>query len=164
VLVVAALVQDAGAFDVLPHSTVPAFISSGDYKKQLSPGETVIVVSGVGNAGMLWQAQTDFYVRLAGGYINQAITKGSDLPRPVQRLAQATPAGVVRFESYVRNAKIGAILVDRSHSPLWVGIFWRVGLKGYYSGNVIVYPVNGCRSCRALRSAQIGHGHPASNP
>ncbi len=159
VLVVAALVQDAGAFDVLPQSTLPAFISSGYYKKQLSAGETVIVVSGVGNAGMLWQAETGFYMRLAGGYINQAITKGSDLPRPVQRLAQATPEGVTRFENYLRNARIGAILVDRSHAPKWVGMFWRVGLKGYYAGNVIVYRVNGCQSCRALGWDQIPRGH-----
>jgi hypothetical protein len=159
VLVVAALVQDSGAVDIYPHSTLPPFISSGDYRKHLSSGETVVVVSDVGNAGMLWQVETGFYVRLAGGYINQAITKGSDLPRPVQRLAQASPEGVIRFENYLRNARIGAILVDRSHAPKWVGMFWRVGLKGYYSGNVIVYPVNGCRSCRALGWDQIPRGH-----
>lgn len=162
VLVVAALVQDAGAIDIYPHSTVPSFISSGDYRKHLSPGETVVVVSDVGNAGMLWQAQTDFYVRLAGGYINQAITKGSDLPRPVQRLAQASPQNVARFESYVRTARIGAIIIDRHHEPRWIGMFWRVGLKGYYSSDVIVYPVNGCRSCHPLGWAQIPHGHPAN--
>jgi hypothetical protein len=161
VLVVAALVQDAGAIDIYPHSTVPTFISSGDYRKHLSPGETVVVVSDVGNAGMLWQAQTDFYTRLAGGYINQAITKGSDLPRPVQRLAQATPDNVARFESYVRANKIGAIIIDRNHEPRWIGMFWRVGLKGYYSGDVIVYPVNGCRSCRPLSWSQIPDSHPS---
>jgi hypothetical protein len=163
-LVVAALVQDAGAFDVLPQSTLPTFISSGYYKKQLSPGETVIVVSSVGNAGMLWQAESDFYVRLAGGYINQAITKGSDLPRTVQRLSQASPEGVARFENYVRKAGIGAILVDRAHAPKWVGMFWRVGLRGHGSGNVIVYPVDGCRSCRPLSWAQIPHGDNDSTP
>src|SRR5215472_17581938 len=90
VLVVAALVQDAGAVDIYPRSTLPPFISSGEYQKHLSPGETVVVVSTVGNAGMLWQVETGFYMRVAGGYINQAITKGSELPRPVQRLAQAS--------------------------------------------------------------------------
>jgi len=161
-LVVAALVQDAGAFDVSPQSTLPAFISSGYYKQQLSPGETVIVVSGIGNAGMLWQAETGFYVRLAGGYINQAITKGSDLPRVVQRLSQASPERVKGFENYVRNARIGAILVDHQHAPKWVGMFWRLGLKGHRSGNVIVYLVDGCRSCHALSWAQIPHGQHAS--
>lgn len=164
VLVIAALVQDAGAIDIYPKSTLPTFISAGNYRSQLSPGETVVVVSDVGNAGMLWQAQTNFYLRLAGGYINQAITKGSDLPRPVQELAQASPEGVARFENYVRNARIDAILVDRNHEPRWVGMFWRVGLKGYYSGNVIVYPVDGCRSCLPLTWAQIPRGQHPSNP
>jgi hypothetical protein len=164
VLVVAALVQDAGAFDVLPVSTLPAFISSGYYKNQLSAGETVIVVSDVGNAGMLWQAESDFYVRVAGGYINQSITKGSDLPRPVQRLSQASPEGVTRFEDYVRKAGIGAILVDSNHAPRWVGMFWRVGLKGYHSGTVTVYKVDGCASCTALGWAQIPHKHRAGIP
>ena len=163
-LVVAALVQDVGAFDVYPHSTLPAFISSGGYRQQLSPGETVVVVSDVGNAGMLWQTETDFYVRLAGGYINQSITKGSDLPRPVQRLAKATPAGVSRFEDYVKKAKIGAILVDAKHEPRWVGMFGRIGLSGRHSGNVIVYKVDGCKSCRALGWAQIPHAHRAGIP
>jgi len=164
VLVAAALIQDAGALDVMPSSTLPAFISSGYYQKQLSPGETVIVVSGVGNAGMLWQAETGFYVRLAGGYINQAITKGSDLPRPVQRLSKSSPERVARFESYVKSARIGAILVDSRHAPLWVGMFWRVGLQGHPAGNLIVYPVDGCRSCRALNWTQIPHAHHAGIP
>jgi hypothetical protein len=113
---------------------------------------------------MLWQAETDFYVRLAGGYINQAITKGSDLPRPVQRLAKSTPERVTRFESYLKSARIGAILVDSRHAPLWVGMFWRVGLQGHPSGNLIVYPVDGCRSCRALSWTQIPHAHHAGIP
>jgi hypothetical protein len=163
-LVVAALVQDIGAFDVYPGSTVPAFISSGNYRQQLARGETVVIVSNVGNAGMLWQAETDFYVRLAGGYINQAITKGSDLPRPVQRLSKASPARVTRFEDYVKKAGIGAILIDRNHSPKWVGMFWRIGLRGHVSGNVIVYQVNGCQSCRALNWSQIPHGTHGASP
>jgi hypothetical protein len=158
VLVIAALVQDAGAVDVSPHTTVPAFIAKGTYRKELSPGETVVVVSQIGNAGMLWQADTNFYMRLAGGYINQAITRRSDLPRPVQRLAHATPETVRSFETYVKQAKIGAIVLDRFHEPLWVGIFWRMGLKGHRVDGVIVYPLNGCRSCRALSSADLFHG------
>lgn len=164
VLVVAALVQDANPLDLYPTTTVPEFISAGYYKKHLSPGETVVVVSEVGNAGMLWQTETDFYMRLAGGYINQAITKGSDLPRPVQGLADASPASVAHFENYLRRARIGAILVDRKHSPRWVGIFWRIGLEGHYYGNVIVYTVDGCQSCRPLRPADIPHGPGTPGP
>ncbi len=160
-LVVYALYQDAPIVDIAPHSTVPALIATGSYRHELSRGETVVVVSNFGNAGMLWQADTDFYMRLAGGYINQSITRRSDLPPQVQHLAKASPAYVRSFESFVRKDKIGAILVDRMHPPKWVGIFWRMGLTGHTSGNVVVYPVNGCRSCRPLGWSQISHGHGA---
>jgi hypothetical protein len=158
-LVVYALYQDAPIVNVAPRSTVPAFIATGSYRHELSRGETVVVVSNIGNAGMLWQADTDFYLRVAGGYINQSITRRSDLPPQVQHLAHASPAYVQTFESFARKDKIGAILLDRNHHPKWVGIFRRMGLVGHDTGNVVVYPVNGCRSCRALGWSQIGHGH-----
>lgn len=159
-LAVAALLQDAPVISVAPHDSVPAFISADAYRQHLAPGETVVVVSKVGNAGMLWQADSGFYMRLAGGYLNQSITRASDLPPPVQALARATPAKVRRFESYVRKAHVGAILLDGRHAPLWTGIFRRIGLTGTRSGDVEVYPVRACRSCRALDAAQIGHRRP----
>jgi hypothetical protein len=165
-LVVYALYQDAPVVNVARHGTVPAFIAKGDYRHELSRGETVVVVSNIGNAGMLWQADTDYYLRLAGGYINQSITRRSDLPPQVQHLAHASPAYVRSFESYVRKDKIGAILVDRMHPPKWVGIFRKMGLRGHEIGNVLVYQVNGCRSCQALSWSQIspGHSHTDQNP
>jgi hypothetical protein len=157
-LVVFALYQDAPVVNVAKHSTVPAFIATGTYRHELKRGETVVVVSNIGNAGMLWQADTDFYFRLAGGYINQSITRRSDLPPQVQHLAHASPAYVASFESFARNDNIGAILLDRQHKPKWIGIFRRMGLPGHDSGNVVVIPVNGCRSCRPLEPSQIAHG------
>jgi hypothetical protein len=165
-LVVYALYQDAPIVNVAQHSTVPAFIATGAYRHELSRGETVVVVSNIGNAGMLWQADTDFYLRLAGGYINQSITRRSDLPPQVQHLAHASPGYVRSFESYVRKDRIGAILLDQKHHPKWVGIFRRMGLVGHRSGNVVVYPIDGCRTCDPLGWSQIAHGpgHPAPHP
>ena len=148
VLVIAFIALDTPTISVEPHTTVPTFISSGQYQRQLLPGETVVVISDLGNAGMLWQAQTDFYMRLEGGYINQAITRRSDLPAPVQNLAHATPLAIAQFERFVKADHVGAILLDARHEPLWVGIFRRIGLRGHRIGQVVVYPTNGCQSCR----------------
>jgi hypothetical protein len=155
VLVIAFIALDTPTLSVTPRSTVPAFISSGQYRQQLSRGEIVTVVSDVGNAGMLWQAQSDFYMRIAGGYINQAITRGSDLPDPVQDLSSATPVLVAQFEQFVRTNHVGAILLDASHEPKWVGIFRRMGLDGHRIGNVVVYPTNGCKACRPLDRTRV---------
>lgn len=149
---------DVPSLGATPNTSVPAFIVHHDYQRQLSHGETVVVVSRIGNAGMLWQAESDFYLRLAGGYINQAITRHSDLPPLVQDLAHATPYAVRQFEHYVRQDRIGAILLDARHAPYWAGIFWRVGLHGHNIGNVIVYKTSGCAGCRALDWRQLTAG------
>jgi hypothetical protein len=154
-LVILAIALDTPPLGINPNTSVPKFISSGEYQHQLTKGEIVVVISQVGNAGMLWQADSDFYWRLAGGYVNQAITRRTDLPAPVQELAHATPLSVLNFEAYVKNAKIGAILLDNYREPLWVGVFRRMGLKGVQYGNVWVYQTNGCRTCRVLDWSQL---------
>jgi len=154
-LVIATVALDAAPMPVDGATSVPEFISAGAYQRHLSPGENVVVISTIGNAGMLWQAESGFYWRLAGGYVNQAITRRSDLPMPVQNLAHATPANVRAFERYVRVNHIGAILLDADQEPQWIGIFWRVGLKGHQFDDVVVYPTGGCRSCRLLTKADI---------
>jgi hypothetical protein len=156
-LVVAFVALDTPTFGANQHTSVPAFISTGQYKRDLAHGEIVLVVSKVGNAGMLWQAESGYYYKLAGGYVNQSITRRTDLPVPVQALSHATPASVAAFESYIRHARIGAILLDAGHEPPWVGIFWRVGLVGRRRGNVIVYQTSGCRTCRLLNRREL-HG------
>jgi hypothetical protein len=129
-------------------SNLPAFIAAGEYRHYLAPRSTVVVVSGRGNAGMLWQAQTDFYSRLAGGFINAAIAHGSDLPWQVAslaRLGQAAPAQyqVRRFRAYLRRAGIAAILVEQRWAGPWPGIFTRFGLKGQAIGGVILFRTAG---------------------
>ncbi len=164
-LVLAAIAQDAPTMPVIPNSTVPAFVASpAVYRAHLKPGEIVVVVSRIGNAGMLWQADSDFYTRLAGGYINQAITARTDLPPQVQSLSHATPLIVTQFEAYVRQDGIGAILIDARYEPQWVGIFHKVGLRGQLIGDVLIYPTDGCRSCHGLKQAQIGRprGQPTA--
>jgi hypothetical protein len=160
-LIILAIIADIPPFGYTVQSSVPHYITFNQYKKDLRPGETVAVVSTIGNAGMLWQAQADFYMRLAGGFINQAITRRSDLPWQIQDLAHATPLAVLEFEAYVRNSDIGAILLDGRHEPQWVGIFGRMGLRSKLVGGVVVIPTNGCRDCKVLGWSQLRTG-PAS--
>jgi hypothetical protein len=150
-LVVAALVLDTPAEGVVHQSTVPSFISSGQYRRNLAAGENVVVVSGVGNAGMLWQAETGFYFRLAGGYINEAITPHTDLPAVVQALAHATVRRERHLIAFVKRARIGAILIDAKYEPLWVGVFNTMGLHGHKIGGVVVYPTHFCEACHVQR-------------
>jgi hypothetical protein len=149
-LVIGTLAADTPAIVVTQSSTVPVFISSGQYRRDLSSGEIVVVVSNVRNAGMLWQAQSGFYFRIAGGFLNEGFSHRTDLPVPVQRLVRATPASVASFEQYVKADHVGAILLDARYLPRWAGIFGKIGLVGHRAGSVIVYPTDACQACRAL--------------
>ena len=164
VFVIAGLVLGSSPLAITQHTTVPAFVSAGHYRNELSPGEIVVVVSTVGNAGMLWQAESGFYMRIAGGFINRGLTRRTDLPRPVQNLAFATPANVAHFERYIKTAHVGAILLDARYEPRWAGIFLRVGLVGHTIGDVIVYPTDHCSACRSLDWAQLRKLPPVAQP
>ena len=104
---------------------------------------------------MLWQAESGFYMRVAGGFLNAGVSHRTDLPRPVQDLSHATPTRVATFEAFLRASNIGAIVLDARRAPAWAGIFAKIGLTGHQAGGVVVYPVNGCQACRSLDWAQL---------
>jgi hypothetical protein len=162
VLVLVFLALDTLPMNISRHATVPAFISSGQYRRQLYPGQVAVVISGVGNDGMLWQAESDFYFRIAGGYFTEGVSHRTDLPPQVQHLASVSPAGVRQFERYIRDRQVGAILVDARQRPVWANIFRKLGLVGHLAGGVIVYPADGCRSCGAPGGTQPHKGAPAA--
>jgi hypothetical protein len=159
VLVLASIALDVTPVKVEAHTEVPVFVSAGQYRRQLRPGEVVVVVSNVGNAGMLWQAQSDFYMKIAGGYINQGIGRG-DLPRPMKYLDMPTVYRVSRFENFVEASHVGAILVDVANAPRWAALFREIGLVGHVTGGVEVYPTDGCRACGIPARAQLRQLYP----
>ena len=126
---------------VRPVYALPTFISGGLYRDYLRPGEIVVVVSDRGNAGMLFQADADFYFRIAGGFINAALSDTTALPAPVERLSDPTPARERQFLAYLRQAGVGAILVERAWSAPWMDIFSRMGLHGTRVGGMMVYQI-----------------------
>jgi hypothetical protein len=126
------------------NSRVPAFFATGEYRHYIEPGATVVVISTRGNAAMLFQAYTNFYMRVAGGYINMAITPRSDLPYEVQALAHATPRLERRFIRYVKYSHIKDIVIEKDWEPLWVGVLSKMGLHGHSIGGVLLYRIRPC--------------------
>jgi hypothetical protein len=125
-----------------PANQLPAFITQGMYRKYLKPGETVVIVTYRGNAGLLFQADAGFYFRIAGGFINASLTPRQDaLPAPVGNLSQATPLLIEQFKDYVRAAGIGAVIVEQAWAQPWMlTVFRQAGLHGTSAGGVTIYP------------------------
>jgi hypothetical protein len=144
-LAIAAVAADVPTLSINSSGT-PAFIASGQYRTYLVPGSTVLVASAGGNLGLRWQSDTDFYFRLAGGFINSTFNGLTDLPAGVAHLADhpVTPASVSSFRHYLTSAKIRAILVDADAAPQWSWKLRKAGLQPLHGGRpiggVIIYP------------------------
>jgi hypothetical protein len=123
---------------------LPAFVATGEYRHYIKPGAIVLVISTRGNAAMLFQADTNFYMRVAGGFINMAITPRSDLPSEVSVLAHATPKREKRFLAYLKYARIQDILVEKDWEPRWVGVLRKMGLHGRTVGGILLYRIRPC--------------------
>src|SRR5262249_47809521 len=123
-----------------PVNALPPFITDGLYRRYLSPGETVVVVTDRGNAGMLFQASAGFYFRIARGFINTSLTPQDALPGPVELLTHSTRARVKQFRAYVRAAGVGAIIVEQAWAEPWMKVFSHLGLHDTPVGGVTIYP------------------------
>ena len=124
-----------------PVNQLPAFLTEGLYRQYLRPGEIVVILTGRGNAGMLFQADANFYFRIAGGYINASLTPVNALPHPVTVIVDPSKANVLTFEDYVRSAGVGAIVVEQAWAYPWSGNFAKIGMHGTSVGGVTIYPV-----------------------
>jgi hypothetical protein len=122
-----------------PADALPTFITDGLYQRYLKPGETVVVLSHRGNAGMLFQAAAGFYFRIAGGFINASLNSVSAIPLPVALLSDASPAREQGFFDYVQAAGVGAIIVERAWSEPWMYVFSKLGMRSLTAGGVTMY-------------------------
>jgi hypothetical protein len=120
---------------------LPPFITEGLYRQYLRPGEIVVVLTHRGNAGMLFQAATNFYFRIAGGYINASLTPVNAIPHPLTLVAHPSKVANQMLADYLRSAGVGAILVEQAWEDTWMRNLVRLGFSGTSVGGVTVYPV-----------------------
>jgi len=97
-------------------ATIPAFFDTGLYRQYLAPDETVIVLPyGILGEGMLWQAATEMYFRMAEGYVTFAPPVPEEQSRwpIVAGLYQlrGVPAAADQFKAYLANHGVGAVIV-----------------------------------------------------
>ena len=108
---------------------IPAFFAQGLYRRYLSPGENVVILSHRGNAMLLFQAEAGYYFNVAGGFINASLNPDQGacpalkpvqdgVPCQVEALSSLPPSvgpqRVAAFKAYVKRDHIGAVIVERA--------------------------------------------------
>ena len=125
-----------------PRAQLPSFLTTGQYGHYLRHGETILVISSRGNAGMLFQADTGFYFKVAGGFVNQAMSSGTDLPLAITYLAIPDKQAETATLDYLIDTGIGAVLYDNHYpQPELFAAIRAMGLPGHVVGGVTLFQV-----------------------
>jgi hypothetical protein len=135
-----------------PANQLPAFITQGMFRRYLRPGESVVILTHRGNAGMLFQAAADFYFRIQGGYINASLTPVNALPHPVTLLAHPSRVAMGMFNDYARSSGLGAIVVEQAWEEPWMNL-GKLGMRGTSVGGVTIYPMSSWLASQAHPAA-----------
>jgi hypothetical protein len=98
---------------------VPAFFSSGLYSKYIAPKQNVMILPyGYFGEGMLWQAITDMYFRMAGGYLSAVPPVPTEHRRwPIMTGLYkdvGVPEAGDQLKAYLANHDVSAIIVGPS--------------------------------------------------
>ena len=93
----------------------PAFFTSGGYSRYIKPGQIAVVVpyGWTGNS-MLWQAQSDMYFRMAGGYTGMPPAEFQQWPAMVA-LFNGTylPDPEPQIKAFLAAHQVTAVFADR---------------------------------------------------
>jgi hypothetical protein len=102
---------------------VPRLFATNLYRSCLVRGENVLALPfGPGDDSMVWQAESDFWFRLAGGYISPTAPPAFMTPHPIQQIAandQPPKVSTQDIREFVRLKHVDAIVVDATHASTW---------------------------------------------
>jgi hypothetical protein len=124
----------------------PRFFTTTQYRHFLRPGETVLALPwpGFTGYGMLWQADTGMWFKLAGANLGKLIP--ADYVRDPMYPAFLHP-GVTSdarlLQSFLLRRHVGAVIIDGANPQQWPAVLAALRLRPVSTGGVLFYRVPG---------------------
>ena len=131
--------------DVWAHQVpVPQLLTSGAYRTYVPPGEIVWIVDPRHSRQMVWQAETNFSFRLAGGFLGVA-PPGLPSPAAQAQLGMGTISGttVAGIRAFLRSHRVGAVLVAEEPASAIRTMAEATGVTGVRRGDVVIFQLAG---------------------
>jgi hypothetical protein len=122
----------------------PRFFTTTAYRRYLHRGETVLALpwSGFDGYGMLWQADTGVWFRLAGANLGKLVPVEYER-RPIisSFIHPAAAVDASNLLSFLRRQHVGAVIVDGRDTQQWPAALNELGLGAVHVGGVLFYPI-----------------------
>ena len=122
---------------------VPAFFREALYAKYLSPGDTVVVLPyGINGESMMWQLQSRWYFRMAGGYAGNPPLEFRQWPivRVFYRIGTvALPAAGDQLKAFLATHGAAAVLVDDRDAGIWRPLMATLDAAPIDAGGMTIY-------------------------
>jgi hypothetical protein len=125
---------------------VPSLFTTGAYRHCLHRGENILVFP-VGSSGdsMIWQADSGFWFRIAGGYIAPKIPSSFMHPAGITHLTTGDNPSEVTLAAVLELARlkgVTSLVVDARDAATWRPILARLGPPAAVGG-ALIYRVSG---------------------
>jgi hypothetical protein len=125
---------------------VPVLFTTGGYRSCIARNANVIVFP-VGPRGdsMIWQADSHFWFRMAGGYITPVVPSSFTHPAGIQHLTTADRPSEVTAAAVRELARLKAattVVVDARVAQTWLPILRPLGTP-QRAGGALVYHLSG---------------------
>jgi hypothetical protein len=143
-LIVASTLPNLSADYWARPTNTPALFTSGAYRKYISPGEVVVTLPyWMRGNGMLWQAQTDMYFRMAGAWTGPPPPEFDRWPI-VKALAtdMLPPDPETQFKAFIANHDVGAVIAGSGTDPVFLPMLSSLDNNPIVTGGVTIYRVS----------------------
>jgi hypothetical protein len=124
---------------------IPPFFTTGEYRKNLAPGETVVIIPyGPDGNSMLWQAATRMYFRMAGGHTGPVVIDEFQRWPAVTALYFQTdiPDEAGQLKAFLAAHDVGAIIVaDTRRGQRWKPLLSTLGVEPIKAGGVLLWKI-----------------------
>ncbi|MFZ1121584.1 MAG: hypothetical protein WAN81_15265 [Candidatus Binataceae bacterium] len=142
-VVVASMLPNLSASFWTSEIDVPPFFREGLYTRYLSPKDTVVVLPyGINGNSMMWQLESRWYFRMAGGYAGNPPLEFRQWPivRVFYRVATvALPAAGDQLKAFLATHRATAVLVDDREAEIWRPLMATLGATPIEAGGMTIY-------------------------
>ena len=123
--------------------TEPRFFTTGLYRSFLRRNEVILPLPWANQGtSMLWQAQANFYFRMASGHFGAPPPAYEAEPIVTQLRSNEPGPGAARdLRTFIVGHGVGAIIQDPNWAARWTPVLRRLGLRGVRAGGIVVYRV-----------------------